>query len=183
MAQEHSPRQRDAGPFLMKVRFTPFLGQWALTKPFPGIPLIGLSVLAEVERLWAVEAGAVGLITSIKGLGYDVFLRAAFVPIVRDWRDARGSGWVLQANMLAGFRRLFRYDAPDGHPGTELTHGVRVNGGYELTRNWFTVRFLTGLTVPVAQTRTQFWAEYNYFSPSDDLGLLFDVGLDFGIAR
>ena len=35
---------------------------------------------------------------------------------------------------------------------------------------------------PVTQTRTGYWASYNYFNPSDDLRYAIDLGFTIGLA-
>lgn len=145
----------------------------------------GLSLEFEVQRFWAVELGAASILTSIEGTGSEAFVRAGVVPTLRDWTARDGRGWRLQLDALAGYRFLNRFDAPDGCQGTEHTHGVLGNLGVEFNHQGehtvFGVRLLSGLTVPIAQTRTECWESYLYFEPSQDLRWALDLGVNVGI--
>jgi len=150
------------------------------------VAIVGASLSVELRELWAFEVGGKWLLTSVQGTGHDLFARAGVAPMIQDSRRADGRGWTTQFDALLGYRALKRYDAPDGHAGTELTHGVRADVGLELIHHWrdagFGVRFLTGLTLPIAQTRTGEWERHSYFDTSQDLQTALDIGLDLTLS-
>lgn len=149
------------------------------------VALGGLSLELELQRFWAVEIGAASVLTSIQGTGRDAFLRAGVVPVLYDGTRSDGRGWTIQFDALAGYRFLDRFDAPDGHPGTERTHGVAGNLGLEFNRQFENLgigaRVLSGVTVPFTQTRTEYWESHSYIEGSQDLRWALDLGVDFGI--
>lgn len=191
---------------VLKLHLTPPLGQWVFVNAFgapksngegraggalpfardsarpAAVTIVGGSATVELDQFWAFEAGGNWLFTSIEGTGYDLFARAGIAPVILDSRKLDGRGWTAQFDALLGYRALKRYDAPDGHPGTELTHGVRGDVGVEFIRHFgstgFGARLLTGLTLPLAQTRTGYWERHSYFDTADDLRVALDVGLD-----
>ncbi len=152
-----------------------------------GVGVAGLSFGAELWHLWAVEAGAGAWFTSIYGLDTDLFVRSGVAPRIADWRGPDGHGWTLQCDALAGFRQQSRFLSPDGHDGTEETEGVTGNVGFEWarfssSRGALVLRLLTGVTVPVTQTRTGYWASHNYIDPAADLRYLVDLTFTVGVA-
>lgn len=152
------------------------------------VTLAGGSVEAELHRLWAVEVGGASVVAIEADFptNVDAFARAGVVPIVYDSRDRQGLGWTIQLDALAGYRWLKRDQSPDGHPGTETSHAVRGNLGLDFTRQYsgigFVARVLSGVTVPVAQTRTGYWKSHSYINASEDLKWTLDIGIDLGIA-
>jgi len=188
-----SPRAYDA-PFRLKLHAVVPFAQFTLANPGHasgrsiGVTLAGASVEAEFNRLWAVEVGG-NFVTWIDAdfpRNFDVFARGGLVPVVYDGRNSNGLGWTIQFDALAGYRWLKRHQSPDGHPGTESTHAVRGNLGFDFTRQFsrvgFVARVLSGVTLPLAQTRTGNWASHSYISPNEDLKWALDLGVDVGIA-
>lgn len=148
------------------------------------VAFAGGSFEAELRRLWAVEVGGAYSL-SIGGnfpTDYDVFARAGLVPIVYDARDRDGLGWTIQLDALAGYRWLKRHQSADGYLGTETTHGIRGNLGLDFSRQFpgfaLGARLLSGVTLPLAQTRTGYW----YMYKDVDLKWALDLGIDIGIA-
>jgi hypothetical protein len=188
---EATPAQGDRGvSILMRVALP--ATRWLFRNPGSGfavgeVEVLGASVAVELERFWMLEAGASLMLGSIKGTDPDLFARLGVAPVLRDWRRADGRGWMAQLDLLAGYRHLVRSDSPDGHPGSERTNGVTGSAGIELSRfhepnQALCFRLLSGLTIPVAQTRTGYWASYNYFDKSQDLRYGVDLGFDIGVA-
>lgn len=152
-----------------------------------GVGVAGVSFGAELWHLLAVEAGAGAWFTSIYRLDHGLFARVGVAPRIADWRGPDGQGWTLQCDALVGYSQLSRFLSPDGHDGTEETEGATGNVGFEWARFFsprgaLVFRLLTGVMVPVTQTRTGYWASHNYISPDEDLRYLIDLTFTIGIA-
>lgn len=162
-------RAKAKQPLIFKLHLTPPLGQWVIRNVFgspesngerstsraaqlTAVSIVGGSGSVELDEFWAFEAGGNWLYTAIEAQGYDVFARAGVAPVILDTRRTNGRGWTGQFDALLGYRALKRYDAPDAHHGTELTHGIRGDVGVDFVRHFgsigFGMRLLTGVTVP-----------------------------------
>ena len=150
-----------------------------------GVTLGGGSIQLALKERWAFETGAAAVFTGIEGLSPEIFARAGITPLLHDGRKADGRGWTTQVVALAGYWYLKRMDAPDGHHGTETTHAVRANAGFDFTGHAspvdFSVRLLSGIAVPFWQTRTGDWEKHLYIDTDSDLHWALDVGVDLGI--
>ena len=190
------PSRTNATPYRVKLRAALPLTQFRLVNPGDangssvGASLLGASIEAELHQLWAIEMGgaAVGESAPSFPVGADVFVRAGLVPVVYDGRNSDERGWIIQFDALAGYRWLRRERlGGDADSGTEQTHAIRGNLGFDFTRQFssmaFGVRFLSGLTLPLAQSRTGDWKMHSTnLTPSDDLTWALDLGIDLGIA-
>jgi hypothetical protein len=150
--------------------------------------LFGISAGVELHELWAMEFAAATTFgipanPGPGGLGADVFLGVGVTPRIA---GRRAEGWLAQWVWLLGYRNLKRVASPDGADGSETTQGMQIEGGFAATR-WahtmgFSLRLLVGETLPLHQERTGYWADHEYFSPSEDLRYATSVGLDVGVA-
>lgn len=192
--QAFTPSRAKVAPLRLKLHAALPFTQLSLINPGSGtgsssaFTLAGGSVEAELHRLWAVEVGGASVVAIAADFptNADAFARAGLVPVVYDARNLQGLGWSVQLNALAGYRWLKRDQSPDGHPGTESSHALRGNLGLEFTRQYsgigLVARVLSGVTVPVAQTRTGYWQSHSYINASEDLRWTLDLGIDLGIA-
>jgi hypothetical protein len=192
--QAFDPPRAKVTPLRVKLHVVLPLAQLNLVNPGGGIgsssavTFAGASLEAEFLRLWALEMGAAGVV----GIGADfptnsdAFVRGGLVPVVYDARNQEGLGWTIQFDALAGYRWLKRNQSPDGHPGTETTHAIRGNLGLDFTREYsgiaFVARVLSGVTLPLAQTRTGYWESHSYINAGEDLKWALDLGIDIGVA-
>jgi len=197
LAQESdfAKRRTNVVPYRVKLRTTLPFTQIRVANPGStngsnvGASLLGASVEAEYRQLWAIEMGGAAVVEAAPSfpVGADVFVRGGLVPVVYDASNSDGRGWIVQFDALAGYRWLRRErSGGDADSGTEQTHAIRWNLGFDFTRQFsimaLDVRFLSGLTLPLAHRRTGDWQMHSpTLTPSDDLKWALDFGVELGI--
>ena len=171
----------------LALRFQPpAIGLGFTNGSIDGASVLGGGLGLQRKEFWMVEAGG-GLLFWMdyrKSRRYEAHLRAGIAPILADGR-VEGSGWVLQAQILAEIQYLGRYLDCSELGCNEDTTGLAGRVGLEALR-WsrsgrsaFTTRLSVGYMIPLDQTVTGYGRD---IAGRDDLHSSMDVALDIGIA-